>query len=240
MSAYFLKKKAGIRGTPCQPYRKILLFPRRVGIFQRVGAYIHRAMNILFAVVFTVCGLVILVRSPDLFLATLLEGGVKAAGGCIALLSSYAVWMGLIRIWEECGFSKKVARLVRPLARKLLKTDDKEALDAVSMNLSVNLLGISGAATPYGIKAANLLDRTENAEYASAMFFVLNATSLQLLPASMVALRTSLLSANPTDIILPTLLTTVFSTLLGVVLTAILLRPKNERAYSKIKGVCTS
>ena len=186
------------------------------------------------------CGLVILVRSPDLFLATLLEGGVKAAGGCIALLSSYAVWMGLIRIWEDCGFSKKVARLVRPLARKLLKTDDKEALDAVSMNLSVNLLGISGAATPYGIKAANLLDRTENAEYASAMFFVLNATSLQLLPASMVALRTSLLSANPTDIILPTLLTTVFSTLLGVVLTAILLRPKNERAYSKIKGVCTS
>ncbi len=197
-------------------------------------------MNILFAVVFTVCGLVILVRSPDLFLATLLEGGVKAAGGCIALLSSYAVWMGLIRIWEDCGFSKKVAKLVKPLAKKLLKTEDEESLEAVSMNLSVNLLGISGAATPYGIKAANLLDKTENAEYASAMFFVLNATSLQLLPASMVALRTSLLSANPTDIILPTLLTTVFSTLLGVALTALFLRPKKERAYSKIKGVCTS
>lgn len=202
-------------------------------------------MNLLFAVVFILCGGVILVRSPDLFLSTLLEGGGKAATTCLALLSSYAVWMGLIRIWEDCGVSKKVARLVKPIAKKLLKTEDEEALDAVSMNLSVNLLGISGAATPYGIKGANLLDKTENAEYSSAMFFVLNATSLQLLPASMVALRTSLASANPTDIILPTLLTTAFSTLLGVALTALFLRPKRQKTARflsqkrEIKGVCT-
>ena len=200
-------------------------------------------MNMIFALIFILCGGVILVRSPDLFLSTLLQGGVKAASGCLPLLASYAVWMGLIRIWEDCGLAKKVARLVRPVAKKLLKTEDEEALDAVSMNLSVNLLGISGAATPYGIKAANLLDKTENAEYASAMFFVLNATSLQLLPASMVALRTSLSSANPADVILPTLLTTVFSTFFGVTLTALFLRPKKAARFApknrKIKGVCT-
>jgi spore maturation protein A len=202
-------------------------------------------MNILFAVVFSVCGTAILVRAPDLFLSTLLEGGGKAATTCLALLSSYAVWLGLIRVWEDCGVSKKVAKLIKPVARKLLLTDDEQALEAVSMNLSVNLLGISGAATPYGIKAANLLDKTPNAEYSSAMFFVLNATSLQLLPASMVALRTSLASGNPTDIILPTLITTIFSTLLGIGLTTLFLYPKRQKSTvfptqkQKIKGVCT-
>ena len=189
-------------------------------------------MNILFALLFSICGVALLFHSPDLFFATLLDGASKAATTCLALLSSYAVWMGLIRVWEDCGIAEKVAKLVKPAAKKLLKTDDEEALTAVSMNLSVNLLGISGAATPYGIQAANLLDKTDNAEYASAMFFVLNATSLQLLPASMVAVRTSFGSAAPADIILPTLLTTLFSTLLGVVLTALFLRPKR-------KGVCT-
>lgn len=185
-------------------------------------------MNIIFALIFVLCGTVLLVRAPDLFLSTLLKGGGKAAATCVALLSSYAVWMGLIRIWEDCGVSKKVAKLIKPVTRKLLLTEDEQTLEAVSMNLSVNLLGISGAATPYGIKAAQLLDKTEHAEYASAMFFVLNATSLQLLPASMVALRTSLASANPTDIILPTLLTTIFSTVLGAALTILFLRPKKE------------
>ena len=202
-------------------------------------------MNILFVLLFAVCGVCILGKSPELFLSSLLEGGGKAATTCLALLSSYAVWMGLIRIWEDCGFAKKVARLVKPLAKKLLLTDDEACLEAVSMNLSVNLLGISGAATPYGIKAAKLLDKTEQAEYASVMFFVLNASSLQLLPASMVTLRTSLQSGAPADIILPTLLTTIFSTLLGVGLTMLFLHPKRSKMLSfmtkkqQIKGVCT-
>ena len=199
-------------------------------------------MNILFAIIFSVCGACILLHSPDLFLSTLLDGGGKAASTCLALLSSYAVWMGLIRIWEDCGFAKKVAKLVKPLAKKLLLTDNEECLEAVSMNLSVNLLGISGAATPYGVRAANLLDKTEHAEYSSAMFFVLNATSLQLLPTSMVALRTSLQSVAPADIILPTLITTLFSTLLGVSLTILFLRPKKSLSFyakQQTQGVCT-
>lgn len=200
-------------------------------------------MNILFALLFSICGVALLFHSPDVFFATLLDGASKAATTCLALLSSYAVWLGLIQVWEDCGIAKKVARLVKPAAKKLLKTEDEEALTAVSMNLSVNLLGISGAATPYGIQAANLLDKTENAEYASAMFFVLNATSLQLLPASIVAVRTSFGSTNPTDIILPTLLTTLFSTVLGVMLTFLFLRPKKSVCFApskrKTKGVCT-
>ncbi len=190
----------------------------------RLSAYIE-GMNTLFTLVFLVCCFILLCRNPDGFLAAMIEGGGKAASTCFALIATYSVWMGLMRVWEDSGVARGVAKLLKPLAKKILKTEDEEALKNASMNLSVNLLGIGGAATPYGVATAQLLDKTENAEYSSAMFFVLNATSLQILPASMVAVRAAIHSANPTDIILPTLLTTLFSTLVGVLLTGIFIRP---------------
>ena len=208
--------------------------------------HIYYAMNILFGLIFLIATGILLFLNPNAFLQTMLDGAEKSATTCFALLASYAVWLGLIRVWEECGVTKKVARLIRPITKKILKTDDEEVLTAAAMNFSVNLLGISGAATSYGIQTANLLDKTENAEYASAMFFVLNATSLQILPTSMIAVRTSLQSANPADIVLPTLLTTLFSTLLGVALTRIFLYPKKRVFITDFpdkkevrKGVCT-
>ncbi len=195
------------------------------------NAYIE-GMNILFTLVFLLSAFFLLCHNPDGFLTAMLDGGSKAAATCVALVATYAVWLGLIRVWEDSGVARGVAKLVKPLAKKLLKTEDEEALKAASMNLSVNLLGISGAGTPYGVTTAKLLDKTPNAEYSSAMFFVLNATSLQLLPASMVAVRTAMGSANPTDIILPTLFTTVFSTLLGVALVRIFLYPRARKTVS--------
>ncbi len=188
--------------------------------------------------------------SPQVFLETMLDGASKSATTCIALLSSYAVWLGLMRVWEDSGLARGISRFLRPTAKRLFKTDNSAALDAVCMNLSVNLLGISGAATPYGIQAANLLDKTKNAEYSSAMLFVLNATSLQIFPASMIAVRVSLHSAAPNAILIPTLLTTIFSTALGVVLVKLLIHPKNQgfaekkrthffRNIIKMKGACT-
>lgn len=207
-------------------------------------------MNILFAVAFLICNIALLLHSPDDFLPALLDGAGKSATLCLSLVATYAVWMGLMRVWEVSGVSRGVSKLLRPVARRLLKTNDSQALDAVCMNMSVNMLGISGAATPYGIKAANLLDKTENADYSSAMLFVLNATSLQILPTSMVGVRVAMGSAAATDIILPTLLTTVFSTALGIFLTWLFLRPKKTsnvhvfpktscREKIKIKGAGT-
>ncbi len=124
--------------------------------------------------------------------------------------------------------SKSISKLVKPLAKKLFKIQDEEALSAISMNLSVNLLGISGAATPYGIKAAQLLDKTENAEYASAMLFVLNATSLQLIPTSIIAVRVAMGSQAPNNVVIPTLLATLLSTVLGVILTKLFIPVKQK------------
>lgn len=206
-------------------------------------------MNALFFTVFTICTLSLLVLSPENFLPAMLDGAGKAATLCVSLIATYAVWMGLMRLWEDSGVARGVSRVIKPVAKRLLKTDDEEALSAVSMNVSVNLLGISGAATPYGIKAAQLLDQTDNAEYSSAIFFILNATSLQILPSSLVAVRVAMQSSNPTDIIFPTIIATVFSTALGVLLTTLAYRKKNScrrKAVSapplkkiKTRGICT-
>lgn len=191
-------------------------------------------MNALFFAVFSICTLSLLVYSPQNFLPAVLDGASKAATLCVSLIATYSVWMGLMKLWEDSGVARGVSRLIKPVARRLLKTEDEEALSAVSMNVSVNLLGISGAATPYGIKAAQLLDKTDNAEYSSAIFFVLNATSLQILPSSLVAVRVGMKSANPADIILPIFLATVFSTVLGVALTVFAYRKKST-AKSAVK-----
>ena len=204
-------------------------------------------MNVLFFLVFTTTALFFLCTNPDALLAVMLDGASTAGTLSLSLVSTYAVWMGLIRVWEDSGVSQGIARLVKPVAKRLLKTDDEETLSVVSMNLSVNLLGISGAATPYGIRGARLLDKSKHAEFSSAVFFVLNATSLQILPTSIVAVRTALKSTAPYDVILPTFLTTTFSTVLAVSLVFLLLRPKKASKPDpffakniKMKGAGTS
>ena len=198
-------------------------------IFPVHSAYIY-AMNTLFSLIFILSTLILLFLSPETFLEALLDGAGKSATLCLSLIATYAVWMGLMRLWEDSGVTQGISKLLKPLARKLLKTKDENALQNACMNFSVNLLGISGAATPYGIRAAQLLDKTEHAEYSSAMLFVLNATSLQLFPTSMIGVRVAMRSLSPNDIILPTLFTTLFSTALGLFLTWALLQPKKKSA----------
>ncbi|MBE7079661.1 MAG: hypothetical protein E7371_00310 [Clostridiales bacterium] len=190
-------------------------------------------MNILFAIVFSLCTFLLLCIAPDQFLTALLDGAGKGASVCISLVATYAVWLGLMRVWEDSGVARGVSKCVKPLARRLFQTDDEATLQAVSMNMSVNLLGISGAATPYGMQAAKLLDKADNAEYASAMLFVLNATSLQVIPTSVISLRIALNSTAPYSILFPTLFATAFSTALAVVLTRIFIQPKTTVFFKK-------
>ena len=191
-------------------------------------------MNALFSLLFAICTLLLLCISPESFLPALLDGAGKGAAVCVSLVATYSVWLGLMQVWEDSGVTRAVSKLVKPLAKRLFKTDDEEALKAVSMNMSVNLLGISGAATPYGVKAANLLDKTKNAEYSSAMLFVLNATSLQLIPTSIIGVRVALKSANPTDIVIPTILATLLSTILGIILTKLFIKDENARDTGRV------
>ena len=204
-------------------------------------------MNAIFSYTFIVATAVLLITNPDLFLKSALHGAEKSATVCLAMLSSYALWLGLISVWEKSGVSEKISKLLTPLVKKLFKTQDEPTVSAISMNLAVNFLGIGGAGTPYGVKACRLLDNSENAEYSSAMFFVVNATSVQLLPTAIVGVRVSMGSLAPSNIILPSILASALSTLVGVGLTSLYfaLKPKAKRekrapnipVLRKMKGV---
>ena len=195
-------------------------------------------MNLLFLCIFILSTLLLLFSSPDTFLVSLVDGASAAGAVCVSLIATYAVWMGLIQVWQDSGVSKKIAKLVRPFVQLLFETRDEKTLETLSMNVAVNLLGIGSAATPFGIQAAKLLDGSQFAESDSAMLLTLNATSLQLLPTSIVAMRASMQSVAPADIILPTFLTTLVSTLIGVLLCKLFVKDneKSKTVFYKSVG----
>ncbi len=174
-------------------------------------------MNAIFAVVFTAAAAVFLIKDPNGFLPAMLSGGERAALLSLDLLAVYCVWLGFFRVLERSGLSQKITRLFAPLAKKIFRTDDAEAIGCAAGNLSANLLGLPGAPTPLGIKATRAFLSAGN-DRAADLLFVLNATSLQLLPTTVIALRVAEGSLSPADILLPTLLATLVSTLAGVLL----------------------
>ncbi len=185
-------------------------------------------MNGIFLVIFLLCAGYFLIFNPEGFLSALLSGGQKAATLCLSLTVIYCVWMGLLEVMQESGLNAKISRLLRPLVKKIFQTQDEEAVEYISLNLSANMLGISGAATPFGIRAAERLTGMPSCNYNHGMLFVLNATSVQILPTTVVALFLSYGASNAYSIILPSLLATAVSTIVGVTLVKILLRREKE------------
>ena len=185
-------------------------------------------MNGIFAVVFLISCVLFLFLNPDGFLPAMLSGGQKAATLSLALLAVYCVWLGFFKVMEKSGLSEKLARLFRPAARRLFRSDDHEAVYLASCNLSANLLGLPGAPTPLGVKATERFCASRNT-YAANMLFVLNATSLQLLPTTVIALRAAAGSASAADIVLPTLIATLLSTIIGILLVRLTAIRKKRR-----------
>lgn len=181
-------------------------------------------MNIIFIVIFILSGVAIVILSPESFFPILLGAGEKASALCLALLASYCIWLGFMQVLADCSLTDKISKGLKPLSKKLFKVDDDETLTVITMNLSANILGLSGIATPYGIKAAQLLEGKENSRYAHAMLFVLSATSLQILPTTVISLLILYGSENAYSIILPSLLTTALSTVIGALLVKLVIR----------------
>lgn len=174
-------------------------------------------MNVIFAVIFLAAAIVFLVHDPEGFLPAMLAGGQKAATVCFALLASYCVWLGFFKVLEKSRLSERLARGLYPAARRLFRSQDRQALALACQNIAANLLGLPGAPTPPGVAATQKFLAAGN-DYAADMLFVLNATSLQLLPTTVIALRAAAGSSSPADILAPTLLATLVSTLAGAAL----------------------
>lgn len=177
-------------------------------------------MNAIFGAVTVLSLAILIVIDPEGALAAMMNGGTKAVELSVRMTVIYAVWFGIFEVLKKTGLSEKIAKLLKPVNRFLFGPVPEEAGSYIALNMSANILGVSGATTPMGIKATQALLSSKDADYTHAvqMFFVINATSIQLIPASIISLRTSLGSENPSDILLPTILATLLSTVVGVLL----------------------
>ncbi len=143
------------------------------------------------------------------------------------LTGALCLWMGFMRIGEDGGAVQLLSRAVSPLFSRLLPEVPKDhpAVGSMMMNFSANMLGLDNAATPLGLKAMNSLQelnpKKDTASNAQIMFLVLNTSGLTIIPVSILAYRASYNSANPTEVFLPILFATFFSSLVGLITVAI-------------------
>lgn len=172
-------------------------------------------MNILFLAVFIVCTALLCVRDAAAFLPALLAGAERAVTLCITLAAVYAVWLGILQNAEDAGALRGLARGMKPLTKKLFRAENESALEKIAVNLSANLLGMGGAATPAGISAMHLLGAEKDAEYSRAMLFAVNCAGLQIFPTTVVSLRASAGAASAYDVVLPILLSSLCALLAG-------------------------
>lgn len=137
----------------------------------------------------------------------------------LKLLAIYAVWLSALKMMQATGLDKKLSKLVRPVIKRLFKGENEDAYDNISINLSANMLGMGGVATPAGIRAMTAMqDGSAKVTHNMALLIVINATSVQLVPATVIALRAAANSADASDIFFPTLIATSVSTLTGIIL----------------------
>lgn len=155
---------------------------------------------------------------------TMAESSVNIA---IYLIGVMTLWLGLMKIGEMGGAVNVLSRLVGPFFSKLFPDLPKNhsAGGSMLMNFSANMLGLDNAATPLGLKAMHELQAInpskDKASNPQIMFLVLNTSGLTLIPISVMALRAAEGAANPSDIFLPILIATYFSTLAGLIVVSI-------------------
>ena len=145
----------------------------------------------------------------------------------LGLTGVLTLWMGIMKIGERGGAVQVRSGMITPFFRRLFPglPQDSPAHGSIMMNLAANMLGLDNAATPMGLKAMQQMQevntRKDAASNAQIMFLVLNTSGLTIVPVSIMVYRAQLGAANPTDIFIPILLATYFSTLAGLIAVAI-------------------
>ncbi|MFN3461922.1 MAG: nucleoside recognition domain-containing protein, partial [Oceanibaculum sp.] len=155
------------------------------------------------------------------------EGSVTLAIGLIGVM---ALFLGLMKVAEAGGLLTIVARLLRPLMVRLFPEvpADHPAMGAMIMNFSANVLGLGNAATPFGIRAMQELDKLNphkgTATNAMALFLAINTSSITLLPTGVIAIRAAAGSSDPAGIMPTTLFATICSTTVAIIMAKLLQR----------------
>ncbi|OCA90978.1 spore maturation protein [Bacillus sp. FJAT-27225] len=147
------------------------------------------------------------------------QGAKDAVTLCIGLISILVFWLGMMRIAEEAGLLKAMAKLFKPIVKPLFPEvpANHPAMGYILSNIIANMFGLGNAATPLGLKAMEQLQdlnvQKDHASRSMITFLAINTASITILPTTVIAIRMNYHSANPAEIVIPTLITTVLSAL---------------------------
>lgn len=193
------------------------------------------ALNYIWIAFFFIAFIVSLIRLiffgntevfPELMNSTF-DSAKTAFEISIGLTGVLSLWMGIMKIGEQGGLIRLFARLLSPVLTKIFPDIPKghPVMGTMFMNISANLLGLDNAATPMGLKAMEELQeinpKKDTASNPMIMFLVLNTSGLTIIPVSVLVFRAQLGAAQPTDVFVPILLATFFSTISGLVVTSL-------------------
>lgn len=177
----------------------------------------------------------------------------NAVNIAIALIGIMAFWLGMVHIAKQSGLIDKFSKLISPLLRFIFNDlkKDSPAFSNIALNFSANALGLSNAATPFGIKAMQDLKREaiENGEdentasNSMCIFLGMNTAGFQLIPASVIAILIASKAENPTEIILPTLIVTTIAFIFAIIIAKLLApffkAPKQNKYKNRLEKLKT-
>ena len=164
----------------------------------------------------------VLTGNVDAISSATLSSAKDAVTLCITMLGIMSLWTGLMQVAKSLGIIDRLTIWLRPVLRLLFPDIPKDHVvkEYIASNMIANLLGLGWAATPMGLKAMKELRHLNNeSEVASpdmCTFLIINISSLQLIPVNIIAYRTQYQSVNPTEILAAAIVTTLFSTVIGV------------------------
>ena len=182
----------------------------------------------LFIVVGSVFCLI--TNKVELLNTEILESTKSSLDMIIKIFPVMALWMGIMNIAKVSGLLQKFSKAISPLLRKIFPEipPSHESLSLIASNIIANMFGLGNAATPFGLKAMKSLQELNNkkdtASRSMITFLVLNTSGLTLIPISIIALRNSFNSINPSIIIIPCIISTSISTIFGLLLDYIIRR----------------
>lgn len=161
-----------------------------------------------------------------------LENAIKLS---INLLGTICLWNGIMQIASKTSVIDKLTSFLKPIIRYLFSDLKKrpKIQKEISMNMIANILGLGNAATPLGLKAMkSMQEENEDKDVLSdsmAMFIVINTASIQIIPTTVIAIRNSLGSENPTSIVFPVWIATICAAISGIVAVKILIKVTKKR-----------
>lgn len=186
-------------------------------------------MSVAFLLISLASLIALIIQSPESAFPAMIDGVSQAIMLIVKLTAIYAVWLSVLKMMQETKLDKALSKALKPITRKIFKNESEEAYDWICINLSANMLGMGGVATPAGIKAMSAMENgSDKATDNMIMLLVINATSIQLIPATVVAMRATAGARNASDIIVPTLISSGIATLCGMIICKVLSLKKSS------------